>query len=89
MVSAGFEDETLSFFDDVWSRKGQLDFSKVICLTKTKFLAENVCLFVLKKARRQLVNYKVSPLDGATFNDTDCQLQITEIEAPPRIRVSN
>ena len=72
MVSEGFEDETLLFFDDAWSRKGQLDFSKAICLINTRFLTENICLFVLKKARRQRANCMVPPLDGATFNSINC-----------------
>ena len=76
MVSEGLEDEILLFLDDVWSKKGQLDFSKDICLRNTRFLTENICLFVLKKARRQRVNCMVSPLDGATLNATDCHLQL-------------
>ena len=74
MVSEGLEDETVLFLDDVWSRKGQLDFLKAIFARNARFFPENVCLFVLKKARRQIVNCVVLPLDGAAFNAIDYQL---------------
>ena len=72
MVSEGLEDEILLLSTMPGVKKGQLDFSKAICLRKTRFSTENVCLFVLKKARRQRVNCMVSPLDGATFNAINC-----------------